>query len=257
MLITAAIVVYNNDTILLQKAINSFLDTTIDVKLFIIDNSPKDVLRTLVLDSRIKYIFNNKNLGFGKAHNIGISEAKRLNADYHLILNPDVYFARTEFDKIVNFMDANKEFGLLMPKVLYPDGKLQFLCKKSPSISILILRRFMPFFIQKMFKNKLDKYEYRDHNYDTNIIDVPYLSGCFMFFRVNTLSKVNGFDEDIFMYMEDADITLRTLKHSHTIYYSEAYIYHNYEKGSYKNFKLMLYNIHGAVVYFNKWGWKL
>ena len=58
------------------------------------------------------------------------------------------------------------------------------------------------------------------------------------------------------MYMEDADITYRTLQVANTIYYPNVTIYHHFAKGSYKNLKLMIYNIHGAIVYFNKWGWK-
>ncbi|MDQ1087555.1 glycosyltransferase family 2 protein [Siphonobacter sp. SORGH_AS_1065] len=256
MRLTAAIVTYNNDQRILKEAIDSFLDTELVIKLFIIDNSPEDSIRVLLTDSRIEYIFNNANLGFGKAHNIGIKLSQACSAEYHLVLNPDVYFSKGTLEKIYFFLNAHPEYGLLMPKVIYPNGETQYLCKNPPSLSTLILRRFMPNGIRKLFKKKLDKFEYRDHNYDSIIENVPYLSGCFMFFRNETLKKVGGFDERIFMYMEDADITYRTLSYAKTVYYPEATITHHFAKGSYKNFKLMYYNIEGAFIYFKKWGLK-
>jgi GT2 family glycosyltransferase len=86
-------------------------------------------------------------------------------------------------------------------------------------------------------------------------MNIPYLSGCFMFFRTTALKEIGLFDERIFMYIEDADITRRMHKKYKTIFLPSVTVYHHYAKGSYKNFKLMLYNIHGAVIYFNKWGW--
>ena len=47
----------------------------------------------------------------------------------------------------------------------------------------------------------------RDVGYD-KITDVIYLSGCFMLFRKEYLDEIGYFDENIFMYFEDADITI-------------------------------------------------
>jgi GT2 family glycosyltransferase len=59
------------------------------------------------------------------------------------------------------------------------------------------------------------------------------------------------------MYIEDADLTRRFLQISKTAYYPEAVVYHHFAKGSHKNWKLTWYSIHGAYIYFNKWGWLL
>jgi len=64
--IHASIVMYHNNEPLLKKAIESFLATELDVKLYLVDNSKTDDLKYLAtMDERIKYIFNAKNLGFG------------------------------------------------------------------------------------------------------------------------------------------------------------------------------------------------
>jgi len=94
-MITASIVTYNNPTYQLTDAINSFLNTDLHVILYIIDNSDNRNIEKLCSDSRIEYIFNNANIGFGAAHNIAIKKAIETNSKYHLILNPDVFFVRT------------------------------------------------------------------------------------------------------------------------------------------------------------------
>lgn len=86
-------------------------------------------------------------------------------------------------------------------------------------------------------------------------MEVPYLSGCFMFIRTKVLEKVGLFDERFFMYLEDTDLSRRIHKISKTIYYPYVHIYHEYGKGSYKNLKLLKYHIDSAIKYFNKWGW--
>lgn len=92
--ITASLVLYKNDIEEVKKAISSLLSTVLNIKLFLVDNSPEDVLKVLGdLDSRIEYIFNGKNLGYGKANNLIISRVLS-ETEYHLVMNPDVYFEK-------------------------------------------------------------------------------------------------------------------------------------------------------------------
>ena len=75
LLVTATIVTYKEREDVLKKAIDSFLNTTLNVKLYIVDNSPTDDLRVLCENiPLLEYIFNNANIGFGAAHNIIIRE---------------------------------------------------------------------------------------------------------------------------------------------------------------------------------------
>ena len=253
--ITACIVLYRNDTKTLSKTIDSFLNTQLNLKLYLIDNSPTDILRNISKDNRVEYIFNKANIGFGAGHNIVIKKIFKEQSDYHLVLNPDIYFEKDTIEKIFYFMEENKNIGQIMPKVLYPDGNIQYLCKKNPKPFDLFLRRFSPKFVQSLFSKRMEEYEYKDKDYKKIMYDIPYLSGCFMFFRTTVLERIGLFDDRIFMYIEDADITRRVLAISKTVYYPDAVIYHNFEKGSHKSWKLTWYSIHGAFIYFNKWGW--
>ena len=149
-------------------------------------------------------------------------------------------------------MDGHPEVGQVMPKVFYPNGELQYLCKLLPTPMDLLCRRFIPY--KKYIEKRNNRYELRFTDYDS-IMEVPSLSGCFMFIRTDVLKEIGGFDERFFMYAEDIDLCRRIGKVSRTIYYPLVSIYHEYEKGSYKNRKLFKYHICSVIKYFNKWGW--
>jgi GT2 family glycosyltransferase len=249
--LTVSIVLFKSNPLLVTKVIDSVYGSSLDFKLYLVDNSPTDSLKTLVRDKRTEYIFNNANLGFGKAHNIAIKKALD-ESKYHLVLNPDVYFDGIVLDQLFRYMEAHPEAGQITPKILYPDGNVQHLCKLLPAPIDLIFRRFFPWAPGAGQRNR--KYELLDTGYNKTM-NIPYLSGCFMFLRTSTLKQVGLFDERIFMYIEDADLTRRMHEKSETLFYPALTIFHHYAKGSYKNLKLMLYNMHGAWVYFNKWGW--
>lgn len=252
-MINISLVVYKNDDKIIRKTINSCLESPLIGRLYIVDNSPTDLLKEFKnLNERIEYIFNPSNFGYGTAHNIVIRKSIESGAKYHLVLNPDIYFDSGVLESLIDYMNNNEGVGLVMPKILYPNGEVQYLCKLLPTPIVVFGRRFLSF---ENFMNKINEiYELRFSGYD-EIMEVPYLSGCFMFIRTNLLKKVGLFDEKFFMYFEDTDLCRRIGSVSKIIYFPKVYVYHKYEKGSYKNLKLLLFHIKSAIYYFNKWGW--
>lgn len=255
LIVSACIVLYNNEINILRKVINSFLDTDLIVFLHLIDNSPTDKLKCIVEDSRVNYYHNPSNPGFGAAHNIAIKKAIKQESKYHLVLNPDVYFNKGTIEKIVKYMEANPQIGNLMPKVFYPDGSIQYLCKLLPTPYDWIGRRFNP--LKKMVYRRNEIFELRFTKYN-KIMEVPYLSGCFMFLRLDAIIEVGFFDENIFMYGEETDLCRRLIANNYqTIFYPEVAITHEFAKGSHKSLRLTWIGIKSAIYYFNKWGWFL
>ena len=252
--ITASIVLFQNDYEPVSKAITSFLDTDLNVKLILIDNSPTEKLRGLeAIDDRIEYISSNKNIGYGSAHNIALRNSIEERAKYHLVLNPDVFFNPEVLPEIYSYLESNSDVGLVMPKVLNLDGSNQYLCKLLPSPADLFFRRFIPKFIP--FTKKLDdRYELRFWDY-SDTANIPNLSGCFMFLRVTAIAEVGIFDEKIFMYMEDLDLSRRIHNKYKTIYFPKVEISHAHNQESYRNYKLLITHVRSAFYYFNKWGW--
>ena len=203
-------------------------------------------------DKEIHYIFNNENMGYGKAHNIAIKKSMEQGLPYHIVLNPDIVIQEGALEKLTHYMNEHPEVGNIMPKIIYPNGQLQYLCKLLPSPIDLIFRRFIPF---KKWRDKINqKYELHSFRYNKKI-NIPNLSGCFMFLRTKALEKVGLFDENIFMYLEDIDLNRRIHRAYKTIFFPEAVVVHEYQKASYKNIKLLKAHIKSAIYYFNKYGW--
>lgn len=255
MLVTASIVCYNNDKEMLLAAINSFLYSKTDfpVFLYLIDNSPTDGLKTLISHPMVEYFFNPTNPGFGAAHNIAIKKAIKAGSHYHLVLNPDVYFDENVIQNLHSYMEDHVDIGNILPKVLYPDGEIQYLAKLLPTPYDWIGRRFNPFKEMVEKRNQLFELKFTGYN---KVMDVPYLSGCFMFLRVKTLLKVGLFDDNIFMYGEETDLCRRIIGAGfRTVFYPKEVIYHHFEKGSHKSWRLTKIGMQSAIYYFNKWGW--
>jgi GT2 family glycosyltransferase len=250
--ITASLVLFHNSELYITTVINSIINSSSNIKLYVIDNSTTDSLRFFLSDYDLIYIKNESNIGFGKAHNIGIKKAIELKSDYHIIINPDISFDTDVIESLAERTEKDKEIGLIMPKIVYPNNSMQYLCKLLPTPVNLIFRRFLPF--KKIVKKLNDSYELRNMDF-TKEFEVPSLSGCFMFVRTSVLEKVGGFDERYFMYLEDVDLCRKIGEISKLIYYPDVSVVHNYEKGSYKNKKLLIYHIKSSIKYFNKWGW--
>ena len=255
MKLSASIVLYNTKIDELKRVIDSYFAYIGEKQLFLVDNSPTDSLKEIVKiypNNDIYYIFNNKNMGYGKAHNIAIKKSIEQGLSYHIILNPDIIIEKGSLEKLTEYMEQHPEVGNIMPKIIYPNGELQYLCKLLPSPIDLIFRRFIPI---KRWKDAInERYELYSFGYD-KIKNIPNLSGCFMFLRTEALKKVGLFDENIFMYLEDIDLNRRIHSKYKTIYYPDAIVIHEHQKESYKNRKLLKAHIQSAIYYFNKYGW--
>lgn len=252
-MLSCSIVCYKTSRSTLQKALASILNANLPLKVYLVDNSPSDITGAWFKDERIEYIYNGANIGFGPAHNLAMR--KSLNASkYHLILNPDIYFYPGTIENIYEFMEKNTDIGLLMPKVLYPDGSIQYLCKLLPTPADLLLRKLVPF--KALLRKRNYNFELRFSGYD-KIMDVPFLSGCFMFLRADVLKMVGLFDERIFMYVEDVDLCRRIHRISRVVFYPGVSVFHEYASGSPKSHLLRFYGIASSIKYFNKWGWFL
>lgn len=249
--VTASIVTYHNDISQLQKAIDSVLNTKKHITLYIVDNSSNRDIEKYLNDTGIEYIYTGKNIGFGAAHNIALQKAEQVSK-YHIICNPDVYFDSSVIDGLCEFMDNNKKAGCVMPKVLYPDGSLQYLCKLLPTPFDMLIRLVAP--LKKIFRKRSSRFEMRFTGYNKTI-EVPYVSGCFMFIRMSVLKKTGLFDENIFMYGEDLDLSRRIYTASGVYFWPEVTIYHEHQKESFKSLKMLFAHLKGMFYYFGKWGW--
>jgi GT2 family glycosyltransferase len=244
--ISASIVLYKENVQTLKSTVKNFLKIPLQKKLFLIDNSPTNTLENQFKHPEIEFIFNDKNLGFGKAHNLVIDTIKS-TSKYHLVLNPDIVFNGQVIVKLIAELQKNKDVSLISPKILYPDESMQYYCRKYPSFFELIYRRL------GFFKSKTYLSEYR--NLDLNKSFYPEcMHGCFMLFKTTDFVNINGFDERYFLYMEDIDICKKIdVINKKKMYYPNVVIEHLHQRGSAENIKLLFYHLLSARKYFKKW----
>lgn len=214
---------------------------------YCIDNSPTSTLAEICTGFCVSYIHNPSNPGFGTAHNIAI---KKATSDIHFIINPDIKFDQDTIEKMARKLYQNPRLAAITPRVIYPDKRIQRLCKLLPTPVNLIARRFVPFLAKLLDRN----YEMQWFGYNREIF-LPCATGCFIGIKTRILQKESGFDEKFFMYMEDIDLSRRIAKHGEILFSPSRTIIHEFAKSSYNNNKLLLTHIKSAIYYFNKWGW--
>lgn len=223
-------------------------------KIYLVDNSEASCIEAVSLckgQPKLRYIFNKANLGYGRAHNIALRESAYYRTDFHLVINSDIHVKAADIDAMHQFMLANPEVGLMMPKVLNPDGTQQYLAKRLPSPLDVFGRRFLPAWL---IAPRNRRYELRDLDL-TRPINAPYLSGCFMFLRTKAAVEAGLFDERYFMYPEDIDLTRTIHRHYLTLYYPAWTVVHAHARDSYKNKHMLWIHIRNMCLYFNKFGW--
>lgn len=249
-MITASLVLYHSPDDQVHRVLKCVEDSIID-KIYVIDNSSSENSRLVCsMYSKVEYQ-QHENTGYGDSHNIGMRKSLECNSDYHLVVNPDIYFDEKIISELVGYMNENQDVAQIMPKIVNPDGEMQYLCKLIPSPFDLIFKRFFP----KKIKEKTSyKFQLKFTDYK-HIMNVPYLSGCFMFFRTSAFNTVGMFDERFFMYPEDIDITRRMHEKYKTIYYPFVSVVHDHAAESYKSKKMLKIHIVNMIKYFNKWGW--
>jgi len=220
----------------------------------VVDNGNSEEIRHAVHDLGGVYVRPEQNAGFGGGHNLALKQLGEVDAPYHLILNPDITFDANALADLAAEMDSHPDVGLMMPRVLYPDGSHQYLCKLLPAPIDLVLRRFLPGALKRLAQKRIASFELRDLDYDAPAY-VPSLSGCFMFARRSVLEAAGGFDERFFLYMEDVDLCRRMLAMSKLLYWPAVTVEHIHQMGSYRSRRLLLLHVRSAIKYFNKWGW--
>lgn len=252
MKVTASIVLFNTPIIQIRRLLNCLENSNYPIKVWIIDNSPVPMNFPFHEFQFVEYI-KSINYGYGYGHNIALKKNIE-SSDFHFIFNPDIYFDKFCLKRLLDRISRDDEIGLLMPKILYPNGRLQFVCKKLPTPFDLLIRRFpIPYFSSFIEKNN-SKYELRFTNYCQEM-NVPNLSGCFMLVRSSALRSVGIFDTRYFMYLEDVDLSRRIHSQYKTIYFPEVSVFHEHAKSSYSSLKMLLLHISSVIKYFNKWGW--
>ncbi|MBI5448686.1 MAG: glycosyltransferase family 2 protein [Gammaproteobacteria bacterium] len=205
MLEVSVIIVNFNTGDLIKNCLESvFSQKDINLEVIVVDNASHDQSVEIMrgYQDKVTLIYNQENVGFGRANNQGVRVAK---GRYLFLFNPDaVLEGKMALAQMVEYMQSNPRFGLVgtqvikgkgggysIPQVLYP-------AQKYTSLSF----SFLPG-------------------------EIAWVIGASMMVRRDVFEQVKGFDEDFFLYGEEADLCFRIRKIGFSIgYYAEVAVRH-------------------------------
>ncbi len=249
----SVIIVNYNVKHFLEQCLHSVYKAAKDIEteIFVVDNNSVDGSAQFIRDkfSNLKIIENKQNVGFAKANNQAIQQAK---GEYILLLNPDTVVEEDTFSKIIGFMDQHSEAGGLGVKMI--DGKGNFLPESKRGLPTPWVAFCKMFGLSRLFPKSKKFGQYHLSYLDQNEIhEVDVLAGAFMLLRKSTLEKTGLLDETFFMYGEDIDLSYRITQAGYKNYYfPETTIIHykgeSTKKGS-LNYVKVFYN---AMIIFSR-----
>lgn len=203
MKISVVIVSWNAKSYLL-KCLDSVLRQSPpdQLEVIVVDNASTDGSPEAIRDNYpgVKLICNGGNDGFAKGNNIGIRASC---GEYLFLINSDVVVSDGCFKKLVRYMDAHSEVGMLGPRILGTDGKFQRNCMGFPSLWNTLCRAVA---LDTLFPRSrlFGSFFLTFWNFDdTRPVDV--INGCFWVLRRAAMDEVGLLDERFFMYGEDVD----------------------------------------------------
>ena len=214
-----------------------------------VDAGLKDVHRRYPL---ARWIFNNENLGYSKGCNQGIAE---MEAEYYLVLNPDIVVQPGALDRLLEFADLNPRAGMVGPQLLNEDGSVQDSCRRFYTFKTLMLRRT---FIGRIFPDsetvRLHLMLDFDHRSERPVDWI--LGGCLLV-RKSAMDRTGPMDERFFLYFEDVDWCYRMWQAGYEVQYTpDAHFIHRHRRDSAKGRfnKSFWLHLGSLISFYEKWG---
>lgn len=257
--LSVCIVAFNNyeDIKTAISSMEKYVSPKLKKKIYIVDNgvavSPslevEEFRKYIKTVEDVSYIDTGSNLGFGRGHNQILDI---IDSEYHAIVNPDILFCEDAFSKIITWMDENDEVGMVIPDIRDELGKRQLVYREE----LTVFDMFIRFFCKNLFPNRIRKNTLQDKDY-SKPFQVPFGQGSFLVVRSTLFKQIGGFDDNFFMYVEDADLCKRINQVSKLMYFPGAKVIHKWEQGSHGNKILFKYHLNSMKYYFKKWGVKM
>ncbi len=241
-------VLYNSDDVLEDFFKSLSIQTGIEYKLYVIDNSPARTGSDLCKMLSVKYqididvVFNDQNVGVAAANNQGIDSALRDECDYILLSNNDIEF---KDEKLISSMCSRLNVvgaDALVPKMYYHSEPNRIWCAGG--------------YINRM---AVKSPHYGDGEIDegqcNNSGFVEYAPTCFMLIDSKAIRAVGMMDEKYFVYYDDTDYILRFNKLNKKLYYySEGSVWHkvSYSTGGADGVFSLYYTFRNRIYFIRK-----
>ncbi len=226
-----------------QSILNQNISDNITLYISVVDNSC-NTQNAQILQSELEPFMKNKtrhtlilditekNIGYTKGNNRGvkniekkIQEQQTEKLDYLFIINPDIETKdKNVFQKMITYLENNEKIGIIGPRQVHENGDYAMNVRQFPNLFIQIFRRlwlrYLPFIKQAVERDEMQKMN------TAHIQDVDWLQSSFICIRKNIWNKIEGFNEEYFLFMADSEICLETWKLGYRVqFFPEAEVY--------------------------------
>jgi len=224
------VVIVNYNTVdLLERCLCHLLASEADrpLEVYVVDNGSTDGSLQLLRSAypHVRTIEAGSNLGFARANNLALREilaqairAQCLDRDYVLLLNTDCFVEPDTLQQLARFLDTHPDAGIVGPRVVLPDGRLDLACRRSfptPASALWKLTGLARWFPRHRW---FARYNLTYLDPDVTLA-VDAVTGACMLVRLAAVTQAGLLDEDYFMYGEDLDWAYRMKAHGWQVYY--------------------------------------
>lgn len=225
-----------------------------DIELILLDNKSSDgvteILKPLVGRNNVTVIFSEENLGFAEGNNKAVGLAR---GEYSFLLNPDTEIDISEIRKLINYLDKNKQVGVVGPRVYDAAGLVQ----ESHGSSMTIMSEFLgkifgSIYIQDFPIIKNVRMSRFDKNLPTK---VGWIGGAAFMVRTEVYKQAGGIDPHFFYSAGDMVDLCGTIKELgfDAVFYPDATMTHKGGISAIKDkVKAIRQSHEGSLYYFKK-----
>ena len=266
MILSIIIINYNSKAVLLnclKSVIASAFNKEYEV--FVIDNnSSESIIDFEALFPQIIFIYNQQNLGFAAANNIGI---RKSSGQYVLLLNPDTIINKNSIAPMIDYLKKHEDVGVVGCKIFNEIGEIERSTHSFPSLAkefvhanefiktFLAYDSFLGRILMQVFRLKSFE-SYWEHD---QIREVDHVTGACMMIKRVVIDKVGLLDEAFFLYNEEVEWSYRIKKAGYkSIFLPESNIIHLFGYSTQQRVqkqtinKLLVERYRGMLYYFQK-----
>ena len=222
---------------------------------YVVDNGSTDGSAAMVRQTlpSVHVIESATNDGYSYANNLGLRAALALDPapPYVLLLNPDTVLPKDALAKTIEFFKTHSDAGIVGPKLVMADGKLDLACRRSFPDPINSIYHVLGLDARFPKSARLARYNltFLDEN---QVAEVDSVVGAFMMIRTLALQQAGLLDETYFMYGEDLDLALRIKQRGWKVYYDPAVQVLHYKREASRNSERAQYEFWRAAYIFYK-----
>ena len=175
-------------------------------EVIVVDNASEDGSPELVRDEfpAATLIEAGANLGFGAANNLALRPA---SGAYYALINSDAWALDDGLETLVDFAASNPQFGIVGPRLVSEDGRVQKSVRAFPTVWRLCTEYF---FLRKLapWSRSFNAFYGAGFNYRT-VREADWLMGAALVIRRELIDQIGGFDERFFLFSEEVDLCFR------------------------------------------------